>query len=808
MEKIFKIFLLISFVLVILISPFAVHASLSMCGFFKWDADNVLYFQEESTGIYYLISDNVKNQFWDRTENITDDCGTWGTFIFEDVQIENATSPTTLHFYDRTVEAEKIIISVGNFVCVAHRENMCPLMSTDTPMLTVTPLPASTQIPPTSIEESPTITEIIPTEIIDDPISIPFDPEKARILLDEKRQLANKMENVNIPTRLFTIPGIKAYDETEALQLVDHFSNQLDIGMMRFDDYERLKRLIIQEEMLSDMLPVYVETTSTVAKSIVDMIKTVLSFNKTMDNIVKNCDHVICEKVIQQQEKLAWRLLRTFGKQFIQAGADKIDTPEAMGKIWDLGLRIVEEKIEKNGTLQSMLVDNAMDSLFTTAMINPYLRKTQKMLDYGVATADSSVAYGYDITSDSDRAISLTGELVQKAGWESDLAVGRYEDFSRAANLSQIAIDISDLGSLANPTFSLVSIFSRVENLIVHCVLVLINTNNMECIEYLTTRASEMSFDADQPSDDCRYLQSSQIPVNRKIKVAAASLIQPKSNLHVAVMQDESDYRHSLKELIDAFEKGDPVLMEEVVDNFLIAEEKLWQSLDKSRNSLWLQDQTTLASIDFISQTAGYEFTQMALYYAIIEHMIALENGESAESTLNEMADMALSRLDEVELSIQQVDLKPPANKPLVVIRNVIFSKPSFGIIPLQVNVENMGNIDASDLTIILEGGQTQLTNNLSLAEGEKSSLAFDVELNEQIDFSIKLFSPDGELLDLYLDSFPLETADNLKEPINFEDVEVKKIPVLGLVIMILVGIGIVVIVFSGFSKHIMGKSN
>jgi surface antigen len=146
----------VSFLLFFLFhAPQAVHAGLTMCGLFWWDSNNVFFFQEQSSETYYLISDSVLSQFINRPGG--DACGTWGSFYFEDVQVEPVSPPGTLSFFNGAQIAEWRITYVGRFVCIAHREGMCPAIPTNTPI----PSPTTTPIPPTPIP--PTRTSIPPT---------------------------------------------------------------------------------------------------------------------------------------------------------------------------------------------------------------------------------------------------------------------------------------------------------------------------------------------------------------------------------------------------------------------------------------------------------------------------------------------------------------------------------------------------------------------------------------------------------------------------------------------------------------------
>ncbi len=177
-----KLFLLIPLLLILTHTSQLAHAGLTMCGLLWWDNNTVLYFQEQSSQIYYLISDSVANQFISRP---ADSCGTWGSFYFEDIQVERVSPPKTLSFYNGSKIVEWRIISVGRFVCIAHREGMCPALPTDTPLPPPTNPPTATQIPPTTIP--PSRTPIPPTTI--PPTRAPISPTNTVIIPTATRVL-------------------------------------------------------------------------------------------------------------------------------------------------------------------------------------------------------------------------------------------------------------------------------------------------------------------------------------------------------------------------------------------------------------------------------------------------------------------------------------------------------------------------------------------------------------------------------------------------------------------------------------------
>lgn len=601
--------------------------------------------------------------------------------------------------------------------------------------------------------QPPYVPRDIPTDI--PPEFYPqVDPGEVQIWLDEKTSLTQKMENMIIPTRLFDLPGVKAYKEDAAVQLVENFSAQLSNGYFTLDELERLKRLTIQERALYAFLPEYVETTSTVANPLVDIIMTTLSFNKALEKVWKGCGGTICWKLNRATEKTTYRIIRNLGKQFIRVGADKIDTPEAMEKMFNIGLMAVEEKIGRNEPLKDLLVDTAMETFFTGVMIQPYLSRTQKMLDLGVDTASGDVAYGYPITADSKRADSLTKELILKAGWESDLAVSRYQDFSRAADIAQIAQDVSDLASIGNPIFASVSLGVRFEKLLVNYFQMMINVDQMGCIEYLADRASEMAFDAEQPSDDCRYWRADNLQFSNSLNISSSSLQRFNSFYHKAVFQESDQYRSSLNGLKDAIQGRDLSTIYAAIDQFIIAENELAKSLEKSRSIIWSQEEPTLSGIEFISQTSGHDAMQTALFLAMAENATALELQKMPEVNFSEIVETALSQLDQVEQAIQKVDLTPPMGKVILLIREAEFGESSNGKLPLQVKIMNQGDIPAPSLSIVLEGGPSPQTIGGSLLAQEEGVFSFDTELISETIYTVKVYS-EGQLADFVMLSSP-----------------------------------------------------
>jgi len=572
-------------------------------------------------------------------------------------------------------------------------------------------------------------------------INVEVDPLFVSELLNQKKNLANDLQNVDIPTRIFMVPGLHGYDESSALAVVAQLALQLENGNLQPDQVERLERLLTQERSMQKFLVSYTEVIAAVSDTTIDTAKVILSYVNSTNRAWKSCQGFLCGKLKEMANKTAWRIIRNLGKQFMMGLEEPTGDSRLVSNAYDIGIRLIEDNIKSRHSFDGFLIETGIEYAVTSALIEPYLWRTQPLIDKGVRTAAyPSEGDVWSLTGDTQRADSLLNEITQKAQWESDLAVSIHQDFQKASNLSHIIQDISDLTSLVNPLFGAVNIGAKIEHaLFISLPEFIVFRNQLTCIEYLATRGAEIAFDADQPPEDCRYLRGTQLipdTFNRLVSFQDKSVLSPiKMRLH----QSSTEYRDSLHELISTSAGNNTLELEKAIENFSYSQEVLSQDLEITQSIIMKSEEFSHEDYELLDKSAVFEINNLTLYIALAEILTAQNTGEQPLSELTIIANEAETLLDDVEESVSRVDLTLQKDEPALAIRDIkpTIHKPTE--VSLEIVIENYGNIDVTNLRIIVafDDHETEINGTLSSFNQEMYSINIPKPKNPLISIQV-----------------------------------------------------------------------
>ncbi|MCS7016732.1 MAG: hypothetical protein NZM42_11525 [Gemmatales bacterium] len=592
----------------------------------------------------------------------------------------------------------------------------------------------------------------------------PLDTATARRWFDEKAVLISSLETADIPTDLFAVPGVRGYDESTARDLLSRLSAQLEQGKLTSEQLDALARLTIEERALATMLPVY----TTIAASLTDVygksIETAIGVVFALRPAWNFCRSKLpfCGGLQEATEKTVWRLIRNSGKLAIRAIGPELNQRETAAKVWDLTVRLAQERLSHGQSLGDLLADNSIQAMGTALMIQPYLSRTQELINKGVRTADLSVAAPdrWAITGDTERAGLLIGELAQKADWEKHDALDRHQDFQNAADLAQIAEDLADLAALSPTTLlaRAIGLGARLEHLfIVNLPLIYLNSQNLSCVEYLSMRAAEMAFDSAQPSEDCRYRQG-MLQHHGKLIALAAYQPAPATHLLRSQLQDEAnDYRRAVETLMQSAQAGDLAAVALNIEQLHVATESLGSTLETMQAIVLEHETLDQNDLSLIGGNNAFATANFALYLAIAEVLIAQQAGQQPQTDLPQIAQAALTSVDEIEQAATSVNLTPPAGEPVLVIQSVKTQITPDGQLQVDVGVSNVGTGDTLDVkvTLLVEEAQVGSQVNVgALKAGSETRIALSIPLPAAPMFTIQVWNQDI-LMDFRPESIP-----------------------------------------------------
>jgi len=622
------------------------------------------------------------------------------------------------------------------------------------------PPPDNTPLPPPTDTPFPPPTDTpLPT-----PTDTPLPPPEISSWLEEKRRLIPSLESVDIPTSLFTVPGVSAYDESAARELLDRVNSQMEQGTLTPEQAEAFARLTLQERALARMLPSYTGVAASVADTTIDSAETILGTLSALRPAWNLCRSQLpfCDRLQESTERTVWRLLRDGGKLLARFLGPEPDQRETGAKAWDLGVRLIQDRFAQGHSLQDLLVDNGIQAAMTGMMIRPYLTRTQALLGRGVATADlgSSTANRWPITGSTERAGLLINELVQQAEWQEQEAVERHHDFQQAANLAQVVEDIADLAT-PSPLAQAVGIGARLEHLFMaNLPVLLMNSRNLGCVEYLSTRAAEMAFDSAQPGEDCRSMQGKMPPSDGQVFFVAYRPASANSRLRSELHSQADQYRQALEALVQAVQSGNSQAIEQAVEQLSQAEGAVGNYLQAIQAILLEQGEPDQNDRALIEQSWSWTMSNFVLYLTVAETLMARQSDAQPQTDLQQAAQMALTSVDRVQQRADQVDLTLPAGVPVLVIQELGVETTPDRHLHLNVRVNNTGTGEAVEVTVgvLVEEREVASTALGSIPVGEGKQTTLDIPWPTAPAFTVQAWAG-GVLMDSYLAGVPASIA-------------------------------------------------
>lgn len=601
------------------------------------------------------------------------------------------------------------------------------------------------------------------------PIPTPsLDTDAARRWLDEKALLISELETVDIPTDLFTVPGVRAYDESAAHDLLSRLNAQLNQSKLTPEQLDDLARLAIEERALAKMLPAY----TTIAASLTDTygksIQTALGVVFVLRPAWNFCRSKLpfCGDLQEATEKTVWRLIRNASKLAIRSIGPDPDQRETGAKVWDLTVRLAQDRLSHGQSLEDLLAENSVQAMGTTLMIQPYLSRTQRLVDKGVRTADldSAASDRWTITGDTERASLLIGELSQKADWEKQDALDRYQDFQNAADLAEVAENVTDLAALSPATLlaRAIGLGARLEHLfIINLPLIYLNSQNLSCVEYLSMRAAEMAFDSAQPSQDCHNRQG-KLPHHDKQIILAAYQPAPATHRLRSRLQDEAnDYRWAVETLTQSAQAGDLAAVALNIKQLQRAEESLGSTLDTMQAILMEHETLDQNDLGLIGESNAFATANFTLYLAIMETLMERQAGQQPQTDLSQIAHEAIESVNKIEQAATVVNLAPAAGKPVLVIHSVEAQITPDGQLQVDVGVSNVGTGDMPNtkVTLLIEGDQAGPPVSLGILNGgAETRTTLSIPLPTASTFTVQVWSQ-GILVDFRLGKIPTKES-------------------------------------------------
>jgi Tol biopolymer transport system component len=582
--------------------------------------------------------------------------------------------------------------------------------------------------------------------------------------LDEKAGLIHQLESVDILTELFTVPAVTAYDETAARDLYDRLNTEFEQGTLSPEQLEAFVRLTLQERALSQLLPEYTTVAATIADSSAGTIETALGVIFILRPAWNSCRDAIpfCGRIQAATERTVWRLVNDTGQLASRLLGPGPEEQETGARFWNLLVRLAQDHFSQGGSLQELLVDTGIQAAGTYVIVESlYLKPTQELLDKGIATADLERPSGdvWPITGDSERASLQMAQYSDVAGYEREDALERHQEFQRAANIAEVAEDLADLAMLS--PFALIAravgLGARLEQLfLVDLPLAYLNYQSLECVGYLGRRAAEVAFDAEPPFESCRERIGAALP--KKEPAAAAYRYPPTAFLAPPNLTTEAEqYREAVQTLMVAVEAKEMLAVEAALEEMSRAEASFEGALDGTLATLLTQEVVTEEDLNLVGQSLAFTTNNFALYLALAETLMAQEAGSEPQSDLTRVAQSAVQTADDIEASMERVNVSPPTNKAIVVIQQIEAERIPDAQLQLEVGLSNVGTAEAAGIEVALVTGEEQMGETVtidSLPAGEETTVTLMAPVPATGFFAVQVRAQ-GVLMNTHLGGVP-----------------------------------------------------
>lgn len=568
--------------------------------------------------------------------------------------------------------------------------------STATPL----PLPTDTPVPPAT-----------PTPAVD--------PAQVRSWLEEKSRLVNSLETLNIPTNLFVVPGIRAYDEQAARALLARVQQALADGTLTPQQADAFARLTYAERGLGRMLPIYTTVAATLADTGAQTIETGVGVVFSLRPAWKKCAGIIlfCENLQKASEDAIWRLIRDGGKAMSHAPpfAKNAEEQRTTATAWDLLIRLAQDKLAEGASLRELVLDEGVQAGGTAVLIQPYLRRTQRQIDQAVRTADpTGGGERWPITGSLERAALAIDYLPQQAEIQQEEALSRHTDFSRGTDILKLAEDLADLAALSPGAViaKAVGLGARVEHVVLNAVELFLAHRNLECVDYLAGQVGLYAFDARRPTTSCTI----RAPAAAFQPILVGYQRNPVAGRLLGRLQtDSADYQQAVQGLVQAVNTDDALAVEAAIGRVITAEASLDTTLDQYTTLVLTDDTLPTDGTQLFNASGDFAAANFDLYVTVAETLLARQDGTAPSTRLDAAATTAINSATQAVAIAAAVPVAPPAGAPVLVLAAPATQPTQDGQVQLAVTVSNVGAAPATDGRFQVLLGDQLLAGPISL---------------------------------------------------------------------------------------------
>ncbi len=651
------------------------------------------------------------------------------------VQLTNATinfiNPYIIYTYNAI--PWKIVGTVVAFDVAETKLTTCRSCTTFTPPVyptaTKTPTRTSTKQPATSTfgwyTLSPTLRSVTPTYSTSTPsqtytrtvtktLATPtpsIDLKLAQMRVDQKRGIIEKLSRVSIKTSLINIPIITRIDEGPSAALVNEIESLINTKKLTQAKLDAFHRLVLQEQAVESLLPIYADASAQIAKPMADTIKAFLGFSNVLKRAISLCKGEICVRVQTRLFDLMTKMLRNMITDSVKQFPGEALPKDTAAKIMDIAMRLVQAPLDRGRSLGDLFVDNSVEFAISGLFIDSFIGEMQNGINKGVNTVQAAPNRGfYRISGNADRAALMLNDLVEKATWADQSTQERYKNFSRASDLAGFAQDASSVFSIALfPPAVLINMVSRAERLAINAASIWGSLDDLNCVNYLGRRAVEMAFDSQVPGEDCKYRGQSSLP-NASDHLASAPRSFEITPLQADFLQDVKEYKTNLANLVTAASSGKPQDFQQAITRFGSSEENITRQMQRFNTQAVATEEFNDFEVELLASDRRFMLANVAIYVYAADISTSSANNQQPQTNINNGAQSAIYALDDYIDSSERVDLRVPEGLALINLDHLAINRVNAGLV-LEAQIANLGKVTSRDVWLVVGDGEKELTS-------------------------------------------------------------------------------------------------
>lgn len=523
-----------------------------------------------------------------------------------------------------------------------------------------------------------------------------------------------QLEAITFPTKIFSstieIPN-SDYDQQAARQLMLFWRTQIESDTLTPEQFDALTRFALVEQAMVDSRLAYAEIAAKMADLSVDVTKIPLEIRGVLKQVrlpVRDACKLspkICTEVLKEIDDLTWRVVEQAKQPLLHVLPS--DQREKASDFYDLA--IAAERTRLTGSRDSLLewfLDRGLTSTATAMLVKfHYQPVTQPVIAKSARTADLSAASAdrWPITGALNWAENQLQLQVKHSQIDRDFVVADHEDTTLRTDNLKLAETVAALGTL-----SPFVVYAKATELSIKAgrgiaelwIITKRYAPRINCVVYRSKRLGELSFNATPMLQTCPMDETAGVPSGPTSTFLVAYHPVPHlSSLHLRFLDASDQYRQAVQQLTQAVQARDVAQIETALTQLLAVSDAQQANIQTVGALLLAHETLSPDDLALLQQQDSLTANALALYLSTLETVAAQQANLAPQTDLTQIAQATLATVDQIEQIIPKVDLAPPTEHPLVLIRGVQ-TRVVGQQLQLEVTLANVGGVAVPDLRV------------------------------------------------------------------------------------------------------------